>query len=320
MKMRIITIVVFLIVGLVACGGGGSSDPAPSNNASTYNISGAVTLSGAGLQGVTMTLNSSTTVTTDASGNYTFSGLANGSYTITPSKTGYTFYPTSLAVSINGVNITGQNFTTSANTSTPQNVIAWFEDPGQTNKADIMGEAVIGATSYNLYMSIDGTIYSNVTTTAVITQNQNMYVFRADSTQNSYFRTTAVVNGVETSPSTPVFLDYTNRNNLPVITITAPSDGQANLSLTPSFTWTAYAGVAEYVILMENGSTWLLQKCTPTTTTWTYGSSTGVSIIYSDTLSPLKANTQYSFIVWGIDSLGTMKAKPAHGISFTTHP
>lgn len=48
--------------------------------------------------------------TTDASGNYTFTGLANGSYTVTPSKTGWTLYPTSRAVTVDGANVTDQNF------------------------------------------------------------------------------------------------------------------------------------------------------------------------------------------------------------------
>ena len=64
------------------------------------------------LAGVTMTLNgdASGTTTTDASGNYTFSGLANGSYTVTPSLSDYTFKPTSRAVKIKGANKTRENF------------------------------------------------------------------------------------------------------------------------------------------------------------------------------------------------------------------
>jgi hypothetical protein len=50
-------------------------------------------------------------VTADAGGNYTFSGLANGSYTVTPGKTGFTFSPTSQAATLNGANVTGLNFT-----------------------------------------------------------------------------------------------------------------------------------------------------------------------------------------------------------------
>jgi len=56
----------------------------------------------------------SATTTADASGNYSFTGLANGSYTVTPSKAGFTFTPASQAVTINGANQTGVNFTASA--------------------------------------------------------------------------------------------------------------------------------------------------------------------------------------------------------------
>ena len=55
---------------------------------STYGVSGQVTLSGAGLSGVIMGLSGSQTgsATTNASGNYSFSGLASaGNYTVTPS-------------------------------------------------------------------------------------------------------------------------------------------------------------------------------------------------------------------------------------------
>jgi hypothetical protein len=100
-----------------SCGGGGGSSSGGGAESTTYSISGAVTLNGAYFQGVTITLNgaSSANTTTDASGNYTFSGLANGSYTVTPGKTGFTFNPTSTAVSISGSNSTGNNFTSTTN-------------------------------------------------------------------------------------------------------------------------------------------------------------------------------------------------------------
>jgi hypothetical protein len=83
-------------------------------SATTYSISG--TVSGAVTSGVTMTLSgaASKTTTTASDGSYTFSGLANGSYTVTPSKSGYTFSPTSIAVTISGANQTGKNFTATA--------------------------------------------------------------------------------------------------------------------------------------------------------------------------------------------------------------
>jgi hypothetical protein len=71
----------------------------------TYSISGSAGTSGAtvtaGLQGAT----------SDASNNYTITGLANGTYTVTPSKSGCTFTPASTSVTIAGANVTGTSFT-----------------------------------------------------------------------------------------------------------------------------------------------------------------------------------------------------------------
>ncbi len=94
-------------------GGSASNDGA----GTTYSISGNVAdSSNVAISGVTVTLTGAGTssATTDSSGNYSFTGLANGSYTITPSKTGYTFNPSNKAVTISGANITGQNFVGSA--------------------------------------------------------------------------------------------------------------------------------------------------------------------------------------------------------------
>jgi hypothetical protein len=71
----------------------------------TYSISGS-----AGTPGATVTAGSQG-ATSDASNNYTISGLANGTYTVTPSKSGCTFAPTSASVTISGANVTGTNFT-----------------------------------------------------------------------------------------------------------------------------------------------------------------------------------------------------------------
>lgn len=77
-----------------------------------FSISGKVTSGRLTVSEVTMTLAGAAdaTATTDGNGNYTFTGLANGVYTITPSKTGLTFTPSSRTVTINGANVTGQNF------------------------------------------------------------------------------------------------------------------------------------------------------------------------------------------------------------------
>jgi hypothetical protein len=77
----------------------------------TYIISGTVGPATAG-SGTLLTLSGSPSLTTpaDSSGNYSFTGLGNGAYTVTPSKTGYTFNPASQAVIVSGANVPGVNF------------------------------------------------------------------------------------------------------------------------------------------------------------------------------------------------------------------
>jgi len=60
---------------------------------------------------VTLTGAASAIVTADGSGNYVLSGLASGSYTVTPANPGYAFAPASQDVAINNASITGVNFT-----------------------------------------------------------------------------------------------------------------------------------------------------------------------------------------------------------------
>lgn len=71
----------------------------------TYSISG-----NAGTASATVSAGSQG-ATSDASGNYTISGLPNGTYTVTPSKSGCTFSPASASVTVSGANVTGRNFT-----------------------------------------------------------------------------------------------------------------------------------------------------------------------------------------------------------------
>jgi hypothetical protein len=88
----------------------------------SFSIKGRVTTpAGGGLRGggssplvgvlMTLTGAASATTKTDSDGNYTFSDLANGSYKVTPSLTGYTFSPTSRNIAVNGADVTGQDFT-----------------------------------------------------------------------------------------------------------------------------------------------------------------------------------------------------------------
>ena len=77
----------------------------------TYSISGRVVHQSNGLFDVNISDGAGHTAITDGSGNYTLSGLAAGNYTITPSKSGYTFSPVSRRVTVPS-SAAGQDFVT----------------------------------------------------------------------------------------------------------------------------------------------------------------------------------------------------------------
>src|SRR6185312_3116631 len=68
--------------------------------------------SGAGAAGATITLSgaSSANTVTDSFGNYSLGGLADGTYTVTPSEAGYVFTPASQTITISGAHSLGVNF------------------------------------------------------------------------------------------------------------------------------------------------------------------------------------------------------------------
>ena len=79
----------------------------------TYTISGNISPVTSGAT-VTLSGSASATTTSDGSGNYTFSGLLNGTYTVTPTETGYTFNPPNTQVTVSSANVTAVNFTSTA--------------------------------------------------------------------------------------------------------------------------------------------------------------------------------------------------------------
>ena len=74
-----------------------------------WSISGTVS-NGAGAT-VSLTGPTNGTVTADSSGNYSFPGVLNGSYTVTPSETGFSFTPATQNVTVNSASVSGVNFT-----------------------------------------------------------------------------------------------------------------------------------------------------------------------------------------------------------------
>jgi len=121
----------------------------------TFSISGTISpTAGGDLATVTLSGAANATTTANGSGNYTFTGLANGAYTVTPSNTGYTFGPVNQAVTVNGANITGVNFTATAQ---------------QAHSVALTWDASTSTISgYNVYRStISGTGYTKINSSLV---------------------------------------------------------------------------------------------------------------------------------------------------------
>jgi uncharacterized protein YjbI with pentapeptide repeats len=137
----------------------------------TYSISG--TISGAGGPGATVTLSgaANAVVTADSGGNYSFGGLQNGNYTVTPSKSGYVYTPASQAVTINGANLAGVNFSSAAQSH-------WVDLSWTASVSQVIGYNVYRAgNSGGPYTKINSTLDPNTTYTDQNVQSGSTYYY-----------------------------------------------------------------------------------------------------------------------------------------------
>jgi hypothetical protein len=179
---------IFNPVSLVASVSGASvtgiNFVATATGASTYSISGKVT--GDVLKDVTITLRGGTngTATTDASGNYSFSNIVNGSYTVTPSRTGYTFTPANLNIPLSGAISPGNDFTSAAVVIPPATTAS-----GTYTWNSTTGVITLNTTSSNFTCqgpSLGAETHTGVTitSTTMTWPNDNMTWSRSSGTAN----------------------------------------------------------------------------------------------------------------------------------------
>ena len=150
---------------------------------STYSISGNVSGSAATL---TLSGTSSGTTKTDSAGNYTFAGVANGSYVVAPSQTGFTFSPSTAAVTVKGSSVSGVNFkATAVAVPVPHSVsLSWTLSTSPN------------VVSYNVYRSTaSGGPYAKLTSVSSSTYVDNT----VSSGQRYFYVTTAVNSGSQES-------------------------------------------------------------------------------------------------------------------------
>ncbi|HLZ93619.1 MAG TPA: hypothetical protein VKQ28_18075 [Candidatus Acidoferrum sp.] len=154
---------------------------ASAQTGSTFSISGTISPV-AGGSGAAVALSGAATGTTTAnsSGVYTFTGLKNGSYAVTPSRTGYTFSPSSQAATVNGANVTGINFTASA-TVAHSATTSWTASTSVVAGYNVYRGSVSGGP----YTKINGSLISGLTFTDSTVLSSQTYFFVATAVDGS---------------------------------------------------------------------------------------------------------------------------------------
>jgi fibronectin type 3 domain-containing protein len=160
--------------------------------ANTFSISGTITPTAGGSgASVALTGPAAANTTTNSSGNYTFTGLANGTYTVTPSNSGYSFTPANQSVTISSANQTGVNFTATV-TQSHTVALSWIASSTTT------------VTSYNVYRSItNGSGYAKIGSVSATSSLAYTDSTVANGTTYYYVATAVDSNGLESSFSSP---------------------------------------------------------------------------------------------------------------------
>jgi len=248
----------------------------------TFSVSGTIATSGgAGINGVIVS-NGVTSATTNASGAYTLSGVANGTYTLTPSLSGYNFSPGSLSVTVSGANVTGQNFTGTAvaDTTPPSTVsgltataasssqinLSWAAatDTGGSGLAGYKIERCSGAgcTAFAQIATSTTTTYSNTALTAATSYSYRVRAYDVAGNNGGYSATatatTSSTGGSTLTKGVPVTgLTATTGNSLNY-TMVVPA-GSTNLT----FTLSGGTGDADMYVKFGSAPTDTVYDCRP---------------------------------------------------------
>ena len=139
---------------------------------------------------------SAATTSTDGTGKYNFTGLANGLYVVAPSRSGYEFTPATASVNITNASVSAVSFT--AHAIPPKVILSWTA----STSANV--------TSYNVYRrsTLSGP-YTKVTKSPVAALK---YVDSAVSAGQVYFYVATAVDSAgnestystETSATVPI--------------------------------------------------------------------------------------------------------------------
>src|SRR5215472_4530589 len=229
-----------------------NSQPPPPT---TYSISGTISPT-AGGNGATVTLSgaSSATTTANSSGAYTFTGLANGTYTVTPSHSGYTISPASPSVTVSGTNVTGTNFTATAQNTTYNISGTLSPTAGGSGATVTLSGAASATTTANSSGAYTFTGLANGT--YAVTPSNSGYTFSPTS-QN------ATINGANVtsinftaSPSTSTFsisgtISPTTGGSVATVTLSGPAAATTTTNGSGAYSFTGL-GSGTYTVTPSN--------------------------------------------------------------------
>jgi len=256
---------------------------AAAGSSTTGTISGTISPAASG-NGATVTLSQSgTTVATTivgTSGTYTFNNVTNGTYTVTPSETGFTFTPGSQSATVNGNAVTVPVFTATALSGGISGAIS----PAASGNGATVTLSQSGTTVATTVVGTSGTYaFNNVTNgTYTVTPSETGFAFTPGSQS-------ATVNG--------------NAVTVPVFTATALS-GSISGAISP-----AANGNGATVTLSQSGTT-VATTIVGTAGTYTFNNVTNGTY----TVTP----TETGFVFSPASTMVTVDGAAVTGINFNT--
>ncbi len=210
---------------------------------------------------------SSRTVTADSSGNYSFTGVANGTYTLTPTNSGVTFTPANQTVTVNNGDLTGIDFTATGSAGTISGKVTNSSGTGIANATvSYSGGATTATTDSagNYSLSVAPGTYS-VTATATGYQSstqQNITVTSGTTTPLNFTLTqsSGAIAGKVTNSSGTGIANATVSYSGGSTTATTDSTGNYSLSVAPgtysvTATATGYQSSTQQNIAVTSGTT-----------------------------------------------------------------
>jgi hypothetical protein len=160
-------------------------------------------------------------------GNYTFTPLANGTYTISPSHAGYTFTPNNQSTTVNGANVTGVNFTDAAAPVVPSITTQPASQTVTAGQTASFSVAATGTAPMNYQWNKNGTAISGATSSSYTTPATSSF-------DNGAQFTVAVSNTAGTVTSNAATLTVNAAPVAPSIT-TQPASQTVTAGQTASF-------------------------------------------------------------------------------------